>query len=65
MSVTKVRVCGATGYVGGRLVPDCWRKVLRSAALFAPGKMADRVPWSSNLTVIEGALDDRETQAGR
>ncbi|MFB0833737.1 SDR family oxidoreductase [Arthrobacter halodurans] len=56
-----VAVAGATGYVGGRLVPlllergHTVRILTRSSA-----KLRD-VPWSGDVEVVEGSLEDRET----
>jgi len=55
----KILVTGATGYVGGRLVPKLLEKnhevtvVVRNAA-----RLSD-VPWKDNVTVVEGDLADK------
>lgn len=57
----KVLVTGATGYVGGRLVPKLLEKdhevtvVVRNAA-----RLSD-VPWRDQVTVVEGDLADKKT----
>ncbi len=62
VSDTKVLVCGATGYVGGRLVPRLLEEGVAVRCLVrSPEKMADLAYHGHpNLTVIEGALDDQE-----
>jgi uncharacterized protein YbjT (DUF2867 family) len=56
----RVLVTGATGYVGGRLVPRLLaaghdvRVLVRNA-----GRLRD-VPWAADLEVVEGDLVDRE-----
>ena len=62
MNVSKVLVCGATGYVGGRLVPRLLEQGLEVRCLVrSPEKMADfRFHDHPNLKIIEGSLDDLE-----
>ena len=62
MSVTTVLVCGASGYVGGRLVPSLLEEGGAVSCLVrSPEKMSDLAYHGHpNLTVIEGALDDQE-----
>ena len=65
----KILVTGATGYVGGRLVPRLLeaghdvRVVVRNA-----GRLRD-VPWGNDVEIVEGDLTDaatvREAVAGR
>lgn len=60
VNVSKVLVCGATGYVGGRLVPRLLEEGLEVRCLVrSPEKMADfRFHDHPNLEIIEGSLDD-------
>lgn len=59
MSQTRVLVTGATGYIGGRLVPrlleagHAVRVLVRS-----PMKLTD-VPWAPRVEVVQGELGDR------
>lgn len=70
VNVSKVLVCGATGYVGGRLVPRLLEKGLEVRCLVrSPEKMADfRYRDHPNLKIIKGSLDDldriKEAAAG-
>ena len=62
VNVSKVLVCGATGYVGGRLVPRLLEEGVKVVCLVrSPEKMAD-IGYHDhpNLTIIEGSLDDEE-----
>lgn len=62
VNVSKVLVCGATGYVGGRLVPRLLEEGLEVRCLVrSPEKMADL--WyhdHPNLKIIQGSLDDKD-----
>jgi len=62
VDVAKVLVCGATGYVGGRLVPRLLEEGIQVRCLVrSPEKMADLDYHDHpNLTIIEGSLDDEE-----
>ena len=60
MSVAEIRclVTGATGYVGGRLIPRLIASGYRVRALARnPDKLAE-VPWRANAEVVKGDLDD-------
>ncbi|NNE00463.1 MAG: SDR family oxidoreductase [Pirellulaceae bacterium] len=58
-------MCGATGYVGGRLVPKLLGKGLTVRCLVRSPKKLRAFPWCDDerLEVIEGDLDDVETIA--
>lgn len=59
--MTTVLVTGATGYVGGRLVPrllDAGYEV--SVLVRSASKLVD-VPWASEVSIIEGDLLDADT----
>ncbi|TQL53380.1 SDR family oxidoreductase [Subtercola boreus] len=56
-------VTGATGYIGGRLVPrllDAGWKV--RVLVRSPQKLAD-VPWGPNVEIVQGDLSDHESLA--
>jgi uncharacterized protein YbjT (DUF2867 family) len=53
-----VLVTGATGYIGGRLVPKLLEEGHTVKVLVrSPGKIAG-VPWRDKVDVVEGSLDD-------
>jgi uncharacterized protein YbjT (DUF2867 family) len=55
---TRCLVTGATGYIGGRLVPQLLERGLAVRALARnPDKLAD-VPWRSDVEVARGDLGD-------
>jgi uncharacterized protein YbjT (DUF2867 family) len=55
-----ILVTGATGYIGGRLVPRLLEAGHTVTVLArSPQKLSD-VPWASEVTVVEGDLSDRE-----
>ena len=62
VNVSKVLVCGATGYVGGRLVPRLLEEGVEVRCLVrSPEKMADLSYHDHpNLKIIQGSLDDEE-----
>ena len=61
---TRILVTGATGYVGGRLVPMLVESGHRVRVLArTPDKLRD-VPWARDVEVVRGDLDDADT-AGR
>ena len=58
MTGRKVLVTGATGYIGGRLIPlllDSGDEV--TALVRSPQKLKD-VPWTHRITVVQGDLGD-------
>jgi uncharacterized protein YbjT (DUF2867 family) len=56
-----VLVTGATGYVGGRLVPRLIDAGFRVRVLVRdPFKLSD-VPWASDVEIVTGDLDDAST----
>lgn len=61
----KVGVIGATGYVGGRLVPELLADGHRVRCLArTPGKL-DQVPWRGEVEVVEAdVLDQRSLESG-
>jgi len=57
-------VTGATGYIGGRLVPRLLAAGFGVRVLVrSPEKLRD-VPWAGDVDIVEGDLDDRESIAG-
>ena len=64
-SSPRVLVTGATGYVGGRLVPALLIRGARVRVLArTPAKLA-RAPWFEDVEVVAGSLDDDLTDALR
>ncbi len=58
MTARRVLVTGATGYIGGRLVPRLLGSGLEVRVLVrAPQKLKD-VPWADEVEIIEGDLGD-------
>lgn len=62
----RVLVCGATGYVGGRLVPKLLEMGISVRCLVRSPEKMDAFSWvdDPNLEVIEGSLDDVEAVRG-
>lgn len=59
----KILVTGATGYVGGRLIPKLLERGHRVRVFVRdPGRL-DGVPWRKSVEVIEGDLLDAEVVA--
>ena len=63
LKISRILVCGATGYVGGRLVPRLLEKGLHVRCLVrSPEKMSDlEYRDHPNLTIVKGTLDDQES----
>ncbi len=63
MTPLRVLVTGATGYVGGRLVPRLLARghTVRVLAR-SPQKLAD-VPWADQVEIVRGDLGDAESMA--
>ena len=59
-AISRVLVCGATGYVGGRLVPKLLERGLSVRCLVRSPEKLRAFPWCNapRLEVIEGNLDD-------
>ncbi|GAA2065698.1 SDR family oxidoreductase [Leifsonia soli] len=63
MSPTRILVTGATGYIGGRLVPRLLARGHDVRVLArSPQKLTD-VPWSGQVEVVEGDLHDGDAVA--
>ncbi len=58
-----IAVTGATGYIGGRLVPLLLRRGHRVRVLARDAQRLRDVPWRGNVEVIEGSLQDAEQVA--
>ena len=56
-------VTGATGYVGGRLVPRLLDNVFEVRALARTPEKLARVPWRDRIEVVQGDLGDPESLA--
>lgn len=58
MSAPKVLVTGASGYVGGRLVPALLERGFDVTCLSRRPEKLDRAPWISQVEVLSGAVGD-------
>ncbi|MGJ9403757.1 SDR family oxidoreductase [Arthrobacter sp. KK5.5] len=56
-----VAVAGATGYIGGRLVPLLLERGHTVRVLTRDGSKLRDVPWGSAVDVVEGSLEDAGT----
>lgn len=54
----RVLVTGATGYVGGRLIPRLIAKGFEVRVLVRDARRTHRRKWSGNVTVFEGGVDE-------
>lgn len=63
MNENRVLVCGATGYVGGRLVPKLLDKGWNVRCLVRSPEKMQLFPWRDhpNLEVVQGNLDNLES----
>ena len=64
MSDTETRRClvtGATGYIGGLLVPQLLEKGHTVRALARTPSKLDEVPWHDQVEVAKGDLSDRDS----
>ena len=57
----RILVTGATGYVGGRLVPKLLEKNHEVTVVVRNRVGLSDVPWRDRVTVVEGDLADRDT----
>lgn len=63
MTTQHALVTGATGYVGGRLVPRLLEEGFAVRVMArSPQRLAD-VPWASRVEVVEGDLQDQDAVA--
>ena len=53
-----VLVTGATGYIGGRLVPELLAAGLEVRCLARTPSKLDGVEWQDRVTVVQGSLED-------
>ena len=55
----KVLVTGATGYVGGRLVPKLLERGHSVRVIVRDNHRLDEVPWRDAVDIVEGDLVDQ------
>ena len=61
MPTRDLLVTGATGYVGGRLVPELLDAGMEVRCLArSPAKLDDR-PWTERVEVVQGDVTDAES----
>lgn len=58
-----IAVTGATGYIGGRLVPLLLRRGHRVRVLARDAQRLRDVPWRDQVEVVEGSLQDEQAVA--
>ncbi len=61
--MTKIAVAGATGYIGGRLIPLLLESGHEVSVLSRNREKLRDVPWRSQVQVIEGSMEDPATAA--
>ncbi|MBW1279604.1 NAD(P)H-binding protein, partial [Escherichia coli] len=54
-------VTGATGYIGGRLVPRLLEAGFRVRVLVRDPRRLTDVPWRDDVEVVQGDLSDAST----
>ncbi len=54
-------VTGATGYIGGRLVPELRGRGARGRAMARTPAKLDRAPWRDQVEVVRGDLTDADS----
>lgn len=59
--MTKIAVAGATGYIGGRLIPLLLEAGHEVSVLSRHRDKLRDVPWSEQATIIEGSMEDAQT----
>jgi uncharacterized protein YbjT (DUF2867 family) len=53
---TRVFVTGATGYIGGRIIPELLERGLRVRVLVRDRARIEGRPWAGSVEVLEGDL---------
>lgn len=61
MSIRRALVTGATGYIGGRLVPRLLEAGFSVRVLVRSADKLKDVPWRAHVEIVEGDLLDAET----
>lgn len=62
-SVPRALVLGATGYIGGRLVPRLLNAGYRVRVLARDAVRAASFPWGGDVEIVEGSADDADAVA--
>ena len=60
----RVLVTGATGYIGGRLVPLLIQDGHKVRVLVRSPEKLNDVPWHNDVEIIQGDLSDKDSVAG-